>query len=71
MMAAEKRRVIVTAQHGLNLRAEPARSAKIIAVLPEGKRVTVCDEVQPPEGWLCVRCGKKQGYAMTLYLAEV
>lgn len=49
--------------HGLNLRAEPSKQAKILRVLQAGETVTVRD-AEAPEGWLAV----DGGYVMRDYL---
>lgn len=50
---------------GLNLREKPSKSAKILAVLPFGKAVTVDNKAEAPDGWVAVKSG---GFVMKEFL---
>ena len=56
----------VTSKGGLRLREEPTVESHIIAVLPQGVGVLVCEE--PEDGWLYVRTGRLEGWMMAKHL---
>lgn len=56
----------VTAEGGLNLRAQPGLDAPIMAVLPFGAGVYA--EGEPMGGWLYVRTGRLEGWMMAAHL---
>lgn len=58
-----QRQHIVIYPPGLNLRAEPSKSAFIVRVLKYGETVTEREE-QAPDGWMAVN----GGYVMQKYL---
>lgn len=59
----------VTAQSGLNLRAEPRMDGQILAVLPYGAGVYSYDK--PTDGWLHVGTGRLAGWMLAEYLEEL
>lgn len=61
--AAEPRQYKVAYPHGLNLRAEPSKTADIVRVLPHGEAVTARD-ADAPKGWIAV----DGGYVMREFL---
>ena len=61
-MAARKTYVVKKA---LNLRTEPSKNSDIIAVLPEGLRITVKTDRKAPDGWVAV---DSVGYVMLEFL---
>jgi len=55
----------VNAAHGLNLRAEPSRKARVLRILADGEKITVDSETASPDGWLAVKGG---GFVMTQFI---
>jgi uncharacterized protein YgiM (DUF1202 family) len=50
---------------GVCVREKASKDAKILAVLPQGEKVTVDSKTDAPDGWTAVSGG---GYTMTQYL---
>ena len=51
--------------HGLNLRAEPRKTAAVLRIMPHGERVEIDAGKDSPEGWAAVKGG---GWCMVEYL---
>lgn len=64
----QPKKVIVTGSKLVNLRSGASKNSLVIAVLTEGKELTVVDESN--EDWFKVTDGNGTGYMMSQYLKE-
>jgi len=62
---APRRNYTVESKPGLNVRAFPAKDARIVRVLRNGEKVSVDNKAAAPEGWKALAGG---GYVMAEYL---
>lgn len=63
-MAQRKTFTVRTAKAGLNLREAPSKDSAVLALLPNGKKVTIL-QAECPDGWVAVKGG---GYCMKQFL---
>ena len=63
-MAGRKNYTVVS-KPGLNVRAEPSRSAQVLKILGDGERIVVDNAAVTPQGWKALRDG---GFVMSEYL---
>ena len=62
---AQRRNYTVDSKPGLNVRAFPAKDARILRVLTDGEKVAVDNKAAAPEGWIALTGG---GFVMAPYL---
>lgn len=62
---AIKKWYVVISEHGLNLREQPSKKAKILKVFDWNDRIEADNSVKAPEGWIAIKGG---GYVMRAYL---
>lgn len=62
---AGRKNYTVDSKPGLNVRAEPSRSARVLKILSDGERIVVDNAAETPEGWKALRDG---GFVMSEYL---
>ena len=62
---AGRKNYTVDSKPGLNVRAEPSRSARVLKILKDGDKIAVDNTAEVPDGWKALRDG---GYVMTEYL---
>ena len=64
-MAAARKNYTVSYQYGLNLREQPSKTSKVLAVLPFGQKVNIDPKAETPDGWFAVTTG---GFVMAEFL---
>lgn len=62
---ASRKTFTVNSAHGLNLRAEPSKKAKVLSILADGEKITADKDTASPNGWLAVKGG---GFVMTEFI---
>ena len=62
---ATRRTYTVQTKKGLNLREEPSKQSKILALLAFGEKVIIDPSAETPDGWVAVKSG---GYVMKEFL---
>ncbi len=62
---AGRKNYTVNSEPGLNVRAEPSRSARVLKILKDGEKIAVDNAAEAPDGWKALMDG---GYVMANYL---
>lgn len=62
---AGRKNYTVNSEPGLNVRAEPSRSASVLMILKDGEKIVVDNAAETPEGWKALRDG---GFVMSEFL---